>query len=118
MNNNLENAVLILESKSEEGGGDVSLYRDVTQAERALEARDVRNNEFFGFTLGGRKLELKAAGEQVLISEGADKTDYTHIVRLHLERTVAHVPGNSAMTTERFAKYPLDELVKIIGFAR
>lgn len=60
--------ILILESNDSSRLGDLSLYRSMADAEKSLEATDVLNNEYFGYTLDGRALVLGVEGGNVSIA--------------------------------------------------
>jgi len=112
----LDAAVIILESSDPDTLGDLSLFHDVARAQDALEAIDVRNGEYFGFTLGGRPLRFTTDGQRVRIEVDSSQANEVR-VRSLLERH-ARLCFKGKAVFEDFSQYSLVGLVEVIGFRR
>lgn len=116
--------VIINESHRPDLRGDVSIYADLSQACRKLEAIDVVNGEYFGFLGDGSVLRLSAKNEIVNIETIPSVPKDPDLVRRLLEEMAQAVPEVSF--TKRgvrrpgvpYSDLPLEALVEIIGLTR
>ena len=118
MNHENHETIVILESKNQNTLGDISLFKSITAAERALEPIDVTNNEYFGYTSSGKKLALTVEGRTARICRTADQIDYSDTVRNLLQQCAEAVAKAKAAQGWDVAKFTVNELVSIIGFSR
>ena len=107
--------MLILESSRPDTLGDVSLFRTSAEAAACLEAIDVRNNEYFAYTLDGRRLTLTADAGSVYVALAADTHDYAPVVRKLLEAWVL-ISKKKAGEQKDVSQMTLDELVARVGY--
>lgn len=115
--------IIILESRNPDTLGDLSLFRDIADAERSLEAIDVKGGEFFGYTFDGSRLALSASGQVVKIELANDTKNYSKIVRKLLEGQArlifeATTKREKKPVHQDIASLSDDELVTLIGYSR
>ena len=96
----------------------MSLFRCLSDAEGKLEAVDVRNGEFFGFTLNGRSLMLSAEGERVSIVPNNDVGVHSARVRNLLEECYRFCSRHKSLALSDLSHLPIEALVETIGFTR
>jgi hypothetical protein len=108
--------ILILESSQSDVSGDITLFRRISEAEVNLEAIDVRNNSFFGYTLDGKRLALSADGNTVHIALADDSKDYSQNVRKLLEEYVSVIVERKKIGLMNVPMMTLSELVDEVGY--
>ena len=122
---NLDEAILINESKVEGVAGDVSLFKDARHAAESLEIVDVQNGEYFAYRLDGIRLRIEVHGGTIQFTEdlGSESMD---IVRGLLLQTAEHVRRARVLRTgESEAKGHSDDLgqlstvdlIQLVGFS-
>ncbi|QEX18237.1 hypothetical protein FRZ44_35420 [Hypericibacter terrae] len=113
-------AILVNESSRADLPGDITLFHSPSAAESKLEAVDVRNGEYFAFTLAGRRLNLSLDGGMVKIRAAQDDSDYTKTVRQLLEvigyRVLDARRRESKEQSLDVSILSTDGLVELIGF--
>lgn len=87
----LDQSILINESSDPDVPGDVSLFRSVSDAAQYLEPIDVRNNEYFAYSLDGRELLLRVENNRVRIAHSNASDDHTARIRRLLEAAAGSV---------------------------
>lgn len=114
-------AVLVNESDDPDVPGDVSLFRSIADAEQWLEPVDVRNGEYFAYTLDGRELGLTIESGCVKIVSGDAGRDFRARVRNLLEAAArsavaAAVHRGKREIAEGAAHLSLEQLIALIGY--
>ena len=74
MDFNLSEAAILNESQGAETVGDVTLFREIESLAGWTERIDVKNREYFAYTLAGHRLELRVEDERVTIAKVGNET--------------------------------------------
>lgn len=116
--------VIINDSHAPDVRGDVSIYADLSQARRGLEAIDVINRAYFGFLGDGTVLRLSTRNEVVEIEPDPSIPKNPNVVRRLLEE-MAHAIPESSLTKRgirrpsmHYRDLPLETLIEVIGLTR
>jgi len=100
MNEDLSTIAILNESRRADVGGDVSLFRHVSGLARYVEPIDVRNGEYFAYTLAGQRLDLIVENGKVRVVGSDRQEDHSRFVRQLIEyaATPSCARGNKGET--------------------
>lgn len=108
----MNNEAVILNENIDPGEpGDVSVFRSAQRAAEYLEAIDVEDGVYAGWTLDGAPLQLSTRGEQVIISVDETAERDPEQVRRLLTYSYAHLRRAKPVDT-----VSLDEMIKALGY--
>jgi hypothetical protein len=123
MNYDLSSIAVLHESRQRDVGGDVSVFRDLPTLARAVEPIDVRNAEYFAYTLQGQPLDLSVENDRIRVTRRHGGEDSSAFVRRLLEYAADHVirarqrkrtKGSERLDPKTMS---LEALVELIGFS-
>ncbi|MDE3177547.1 MAG: hypothetical protein KGM15_15715 [Pseudomonadota bacterium] len=122
MSTDIREVVVVNESYNPNRVGDVSLFKNIADAERYFEAVDVKNGEYSAFLLDGRGLKLLVVDDRVRVEPEMSTSIYHDRIRSILEA------AGSAVLAARKGRGQFEdglnpsvlstvELIQLIGFA-
>jgi hypothetical protein len=85
MNEDLSTIAILNESRRADVGGHLSLFRHVSGLARYVEPIDVRNGEYFAYTLAGQRLDLIVENGKVRVVGSDRQEDHSRFVRQLIE---------------------------------
>jgi len=122
MNEDLSTIAILNESRRADVGGDVSLFRHVSGLARYVEPIDVRNGEYFAYTLAGQRLDLIVENGKVRVVGSDRQEDHSRFVRQLIEYAADTVLRARKQRGDKGGEgldprnMPVEALVQLIGF--
>ena len=115
----MDSTLFILNESSEPSHhGDVSIFRSLDSLLNNIEAIDVRNNEYYGFTSDGRKISLSAEHNYAPVSATIEKSPlYQDTVKALLHSYLLWLADHGRFCVARKAvedAASLEDLVELI----
>lgn len=104
-------AIVVNENVNPREPGDVSVFRSAQRAAEYMEAIDVEDGVYAGWTIEGAPLRLSTRGEEVVISVDVSAERDPEQVRRLLTYASSHLPN-----AKPIEDVSLDELIEAAGY--
>lgn len=114
----IDDPILVLESNKPDVLGDLSIFRNVLLAEKKLEPIDVENNEYYAWTLTGKRLSLKVDRGKVQISLASNDKGDAPLVRKLLEDHIDYICKCRMLDKPDVTAMSKQQLIEFIGYTR
>jgi hypothetical protein len=126
----LDQVVLVNDSRDPNVAGNVQLFKTIVDAERYLEPNDVQNSEYFAYFLDGRELNLLVVPQRRWFGEIDTVRIEPAAVAHHVDRVRSLLEGAAAAVhaarkrlhgiepERKPSDMSIVELTELIGFTR